>query len=266
MNDEQLSAEIKRAFGRFRAVPASVEELAADRTRTRRRFGRPALVRLSAGGMALAACLAIAAVVLQPFAPASQPASVFASWRQVPTSPDPAMAAWASSHCGDTHLPLIIQDQRGAASLFVFADGSQWVTCTVWTIDSSLGKGSFSSIGGPSQYSAGGKLELLTESQNWAVGGEGMDAIFGQAPGAATVTVVTADGVEVQASVKDGLFAAWWPVRAFHFPGEREIRSYAADGSRIGEQLLPQSSAAPWTPGGPTPTPADAQSPVPAEG
>ena len=256
MNDEQLTADIKRAFGRFRAVPASVEELAAERRPARRRFGRPALVRLSAGGMALAACLAVAVLVLQPFTPAGQPASVFASWRQVPTSPDPAMASWASSHCGNAHLPLIIQDQRGTASMFVFADGSHWVWCTVWTVDSAMAKLWGASIGGPGQYSPSGKVELLTESQNWAAGREGIDAILGQAPGAAEVRITTAEGVEIQASVKDGLFAAWWPVKAFYTPGLREIRSFAADGSQIGQQILPQSSAAPWTPGA-TPTPAE---------
>jgi hypothetical protein len=166
------------------------------------------------------------------------------------------MASWASSHCGDTHLPLIIQDQRGVASLFVFADGSHWVSCTVWAFDTPMVKGWASSVGGPAQYSSSGKLELLTESQNWAGGGEGINAVLGQAPGAAAVRIVTADGVEVQASVRDGLFAAWWPVKVFRFPGLRDIRSYAADGSQIGQQLL--SPGLPeLPPSGPPPTPAE---------
>ena len=260
MNDEQLTAEIKRAFGRYRAVPAGVEELAAERRPARRGFGRPAIRRLSAGGMALAACLALAALVLQPLAPASQPASVFASWRQVPTAPDPAMAAWASSHCTNTHLPLVIQDQRGSASLFVFADGANWVSCAVWTVDTPTDKGWFGSTG-TGRYSPGGKLALLTETQSWAVGGEGLDGVLGQAPGAAAVTVVTSAGVEVQASVRDGLFAAWWPVREFTSPGVREIRSYAAGGAEIGQQLIPQSSATPWMI--PTPEPSPSGPPIP---
>ncbi len=256
MNDEQLTTDVRRAFGRYRATPASIEDLAANRTRPRGWVGRPALVRLSAGGMVLAACLAIAALVLTPFAPVTKPASAFASWSRVPTSPDPAMAGWASSHCTDTHLPLLIQDQRGAASLFAFREGSNYLLCVVYTEDTPTAKGWTS-------YSSSSTLPNSDRSIEWTGFGGGagdqgsFDALIGRATGATSVVIVRADGVEIQASVRDGLFAAWWPLAPYWIdtPNIREIRSYGPDGTLIGDLQLPPSSATPYFFGTPPPSP-----------
>ena len=256
MNDDQLTAEIKRAFGRYRAAPESIEELASEPVRRPvRLFGRRTTIRLGAGVFALAAGLAIAALVLQPFAPAVQTPSAFASWQRVPTSPDPAMASWASSHCTDTHLPLLIQDQRGMASLFAFRQGTSYLLCVVYTVDTPTEKGWMS-------YSSSAALEDGQVIEWFGLGFEAGDqgaanAMIGRAAGATSVVIVRADGVEIQASVRDGLFAAWWPTQIYHIstPNPREIRAYGPDGKLVGDLQVPVSSETPYFNGPPLPAP-----------
>jgi hypothetical protein len=264
MNDELLTGEIGRVFGRYRATPVSVEDLAADRRPVRMAVRRPAILRFGVGGVFAAVCLAIVALVFQPFAPTSEPASVFASWRRVPTSPDPAMAGWASSHCTNTKLPLLVQDQRGTASLFVFREGASFVTCIAWTVNSSTEKGWFSAaISGTFDDSAQ-PIELSSELQADAASDDSVDAAVGQARGASSVVVVTRDGLEMQASVRDGVFAAWWPTHGLIANSNiREIRSYRIDGTLIGDLPIPQSSASPVVLGTPDSSPSGP--PLPAK-
>jgi hypothetical protein len=257
MNDDQLTAEIKRAFGRYRATPESLDELAAEPgPGPVRSFERRTTLRLGAGVFALAACLAIAALVLQPFAPAVQTPSAFASWQRVPTSPDPAMAGWASSHCSNTPLPLLIQDQRGMASLFAFREGTDYVLCVVYTMDTPTEKDWAS-------YSSSAALEDYGQVIEWfGLGFEAGDqsvanAMIGRATGATSVVIVRQDGVEIQASVRDGLFAAWWPTSNYYIgtPNPREIRAYGPDGSLVGDLQVPVSSETPYFIGTPPPAP-----------
>jgi hypothetical protein len=256
MNDDQLTAEIKRAFGRYRAAPESFEELASEPSRRPvRLFGGRTNLRLGAGVFALAAGLAIAAMVLQPFAPAVQTPSAFASWQRVPTSPDPAMAGWASSHCTNTQLPLLIQDQRGMASLFAFREGTNYLLCVVYTVETPTKKGWMS-------YSSSAALEdghaIEWFGLGFAAGDQGAaNAMIGRATGATSVVIVRADGVEIQASVRDGLFAAWWPTSNNHIgtPNPREIRAYGPDGSLVGDMQVPVSSETPYFVGTPPPAP-----------
>jgi len=257
MNDDQLTAEIKRTFGRYRATPESIEELATQPIRRPARLlGRPATLRLGAGVFALAACLAIAALVLQPFAPATQIPSAFASWQRVPTSPDPAMAGWASSHCTNTQLPLLIQDQRGLASLFAFREGTSYLLCVVYTVDTPTEKGwmSFSSTADLGDY--GQAIEW--SGIGFGGGDQGSaNAMIGRATGATSVVIVRADGVEIRASVRDGLFAAWWPTPIYHIgtPNPREIRAYGPGGNLVGDLAIPVSSETPYFIGTPPPSP-----------
>jgi hypothetical protein len=247
MNDELLSAEIKRVFERYRAAPASLEDL-ADRGRSPSWFRRPAALRLGAGGMAVAACLAIVALVLQPFAPTPQSASVFASWQRVPTSPDPAMATWASSHCTNTQLPLLIQDQRGSASLFVFQKGSAFLDCVVWTVDTPTEKGWVSGASSGEFDDSAGPVVLGSEMGIGVAEGSSIQTAVGRAAGATSVVVVTTDGVEVQASVRNGFFAAWWPTTCMPADSVRAVRAYGRDGSLLGELQAPASTAPPCKP------------------
>jgi hypothetical protein len=173
------------------------------------------------------------------------------------------MADWASSQCTNTRLPLLVQDQRGTASLFVFRQGTSFVTCIVWTVDSPTEKGWFSAaISGTFDDSAQ-PLELSSELQAAASSNDSVDAAVGQARGASSVVVVTRDGLEIQASVRDGVFAAWWPTHGLLTNSTiREIRSYRMDGTLIGNLPIPQSSASPVMLG--TPEPSTNGPPLPA--
>ena len=263
MNDELLTEEIKRVFGRYRATPVSAGDLAVDHRPARRGLVRPAILRLGASGVFVAVCLATVALVFQPFAPTSEPASVFASWRRVPTSPDPAMAGWASSHCTNTKLPLLVQDQRGSASLFVFREGTSFVTCVVWTVDSSTEKGWFSAACSGTFDDSAQPIELSSELQAEAAYDDSVNAAVGQARGASSVVIVTRDGLEIEASVRDGVFAAWWPTHGLIANSNiREIRSYRMDGTLIGDLPVPQSSTSPVMLGTPEPSPSGPPIPV----
>jgi hypothetical protein len=254
MNDVQLGTEIRRVFERYRATPAAKFPAPLPIER-RRLFRQPALVRLSAGGVLLAACLAAAALILQPFSPARQPVSVFASWRSVPTSPDPAMAAWASSHCTNTALPLLIQDQRGAASFFVFQRGTTFLDCIVWTVDkpneSGWYSGSFTGEFNPSTA----PVDLWSNLRTEAADQGSVESAVGSAPGAASVIIVTEDGRRIQTSLLDGTFAAWWPTTDIRAHSLREIDAYRSDGILLGRLDFPASSASPGVSAPPDPMP-----------
>jgi hypothetical protein len=253
MNDEQLGTDIKRVFDRYRATSAA--DFAATHPSERPAgFRRPALARLSAGGVLLAAVLATAALILQPFAPASRPASVFASWSDVPTSPDPAMADWASSHCyGAEHPllehPLLLQDQRGRASYFVFGEGSDLSTCMVW-----IGTDGWTSFVWPSPLQGSDPLIQVSPESRAYIGIDSIDGIVGRAPGAAAVVIYTPQGQTIHASVRDGLFAAWWwwPMSLNKGAMLREIRAYGPDGRLVADWLAPPTSPSPRVSGAPT--------------
>jgi hypothetical protein len=245
MNDEELIAGARRAFERYHA------NIAAQpwRRRTGPETATPGRVKggrrirsLAARGLALAA---IGSLLVGAFiwvqAPTGTASSVFASWQRVPTAADPFLLQWALQNCPITGVPgthpttLVLQDQRGKAAYFVFADGDDFSTC--------LGA---DPRGGGGMAKGGGSFTHPGDPIEWAGGIQGWDDqawidVVGRAPGAARVEIVRTDGVVVEASVHSPLFAAWWPGRAW----VTEIRALGADGQVLAS--LKSFPPAHWT-------------------
>jgi hypothetical protein len=172
------------------------------------------------------------------------------------------VAAWASTHCTNTALPLFIQDQRGAASFFVFQRSTTFLACIVWTVDrpneSGWVSGSFTGDFNPSTSPVDLWSNLLTEAADQG----SVESAVGSAPGAASVIIVTEDGRRIQASLRDGTFAAWWPTKDIGVRSLREIDAYRSDGILLGRLDFPASSASPRVPATPDSMPSGP--PIPA--
>ena len=242
MNDEQLVTDIRRAFGRYHSEAQPIESPAgaaaavaptpmAGTLRTPLLARRRLLGGLSFAGVAAAVALAVAFAL--GIAPAGRPPqSVWAAWQSVPTVPDETLREAAPNRCAQQlhiqpadqfagsslsygDLKLIAQDQRGPAAMFMFARGTDLWACMVWP----NAYGTYDAMG----------LGLASEAHplpchlEWMVEGGAVQArgtptdtdpllvtIFGRTD-ADTVLVHKSDGTQVQATVSDGVFVAWWP-------------------------------------------------------
>jgi hypothetical protein len=229
MNDQELMSQIRRVFERYHVSPG-IEPWLREIDRTTAASNHAARRHIqsrAARGLALAALgslLAGAFIWLQ--APTGTASSVFASWQRVPSAPDPSLLQWALQNCPITGAlqtyptTLALQDQRGKAAFFMFAQGDDFSTCLG---ADPQGRGGISKSGG-SFIHPGDPIEWSGGIQAWD-GQSWIDAV-GRAPGATAVEIVRTDGVVVEASVSGQLFAAWWPGSAWI----TEIRALGANG------------------------------------
>ena len=235
MNDEELIAGVRHAFERYHAS-IGAQPLAGRMDRESAVLDRAAGVRrkrsVAARGLALAALASLlAGALIWVQAPSGTASSVFASWQRVPTAADPSLLQWALQNCPITGAPrtypntLVLQDQRGKAAFFVFAQGNDFSTCLGADPQGRGGMfksgGSFTHPGDPIEWSGG--------IQGWGPPDESWIDVVGRAPGADRVEIVRTDGVVVEASVHSPIFAAWWPGKA----RIAEIRALGADGQVV---------------------------------
>lgn len=251
MNDDQLADGIRRAFGRYRAVPRPLDELApaAGAARpspllTRRRaFGGLSLV-----GMGAAVVLAVVLTLGQ--APAGQGPSVWAGWQPVPTKPDQAMREQARSMCfskatvntvipGSSltygELPLLVQDQRGSVALFFFGRDTAAAGCAMWRDEHGGFESTVAAMSWP--YT---RLMDKVDTVGWMIFGVGRPGDSAQITdlvgrtSAARVVILRDDGRTVEATVQDGFFAAWWPGKAQAI----RVTAYDGEGAEVGLQTF----------------------------
>jgi hypothetical protein len=232
MNDEQLTADIRRAFGRYRVDPQPIEAAEAAAGTYPLLSRRRALGGLSLAGVGLAAVLALTFAF--GLGPAGQPPSVWAAWQPTPSKPDSQMRDVAREECGShwpagqpipgssvglEQLPMLVQDQRGAIALFIFGsatDGTTVADCLLWHGPNGwtvLGIGSMAwpadfprtdlDLMGTGSYDVSAPLVRAGDATH-------VSEVFGRTAGS-RVVVNRADGVRVEATVQDGLFVAWWP-------------------------------------------------------
>ncbi len=183
---------------------------------------------------------AIAAVVLVG---GSQPA--FAGWTAAPTTPSTAQSATASDSCATSlaNAPTlagvassswqpVITDVRGPFTIVLYASGDSAATCftgpgftvvnrrsanAAMASVSSTGQSSGTpggTISGSTRLSvlSGGDIDQLTVANLVSSADGAYTLVDGQVDSSVTgVTLVEADGSQVQASVEDGWLLAWWP-------------------------------------------------------
>jgi hypothetical protein len=202
--DGSVEDRIREAFSDLElGLPIeAVISTAGARDRLRRR-----LMGLAAAGMAGAIFLVIALPL------GSAPAY---GWTPETSSPDPQVVAGIRGWCtppGDTGLgplpPTVLVDQRGTAAAAYFGDESRAWVCFVhfdganWTTDGTAG--------------SGGPLDpfLPPVSLDSVMAWRGLIDVTGVrgrvSEAVVSVRVIRADGEELEASVQDGIYLAWWP-------------------------------------------------------
>jgi hypothetical protein len=207
MND-QLESDLRAAFrARAAEVPvAAIGRLTGIDYRPRTRGLRPPV---AVGALASAAAAGALAVIISLSAGAS---NAFAGWTARPTAAAPGQleAAQASCQAGQSPiagLPLKLADTRGPFTFSIYADENSSATCI---------KGpSFTAISGSMSSSAvtvpDGRI-LLSSSHATSRSGAAYSLAEGRTgAGVSGVTLTLDDGTNVQATVGNGWFVAWWP-------------------------------------------------------
>jgi len=237
--EDNFETQLRQAL---RAKASGVPEAAVERVRRASYSPRTVSPRLAAsaiGGVALGAGATVTAVVLTSATPA------FAGWAPAPTSAASAQTSGAATTCeaqlgslpGGTPAADWSQaatDVRGPYTLFVYEDGSALATClagpSLTSTSESLGKGRFTEVGGavgaPGAHATGtygGSVGMLSGQGSGDIERYSVQHLDTSSQGPYTVidgelasdvsslTLVRSDGVDVQASVNDGWFLAWWP-------------------------------------------------------
>jgi hypothetical protein len=208
MND-QLESDLREALGaRAAQVPAAAAvRLTRLDYRPRTRRMRPPV---AIGAVAsLAAAAGVLAVVISLGAGAS---NAFAGWTPKPTKPAPGQLAEAAAACQRSQssvagLPLALADTRGPFTFAVYANSQSTATCIKGPSFVSLSE---SQASRPVVVPDG--QVLLSGAHDSERGGHAFGFAFGRTgAGVSAVTLVLDDGTNVQATVTNGWFVAWWP-------------------------------------------------------
>jgi len=210
-----------------RDVQAAASEAASAAVRTpriRSRWAWPAL------GAAVTA-----GVITVAFLPGRGQASPAASWTPIPTPLSATAAASAERQCQakllTQHWPMsitgiaaVLAEQRGVLTAVLFSGTGRYGMCVGDPADPI-----FLGIGEMGAFSAPQDL-LLDGDPGQLNGSTAFRLAYGQvAPSVRTVEIETADGRQVQATVADGRFFAWWPSGA----DPVTITAYGANGLAI---------------------------------
>jgi hypothetical protein len=208
MND-QLESDLRAALhARAGQVPAAtVGRLTGIDYRPRTRGLRPPL---AIGALASAAAGAGALAVI--FSLGAGASNAFAGWTPRPTPAAPGQIEGARASCEASQspiagLPLKLADTRGPFTFSIYADDNSSATC----------------IEGPSFTAVSGSMSsypvavpsghiLLSSSRATDRSGEPYSLAEGRTgAGVSGVTLTLDDGTNVQATVGNGWFVAWWP-------------------------------------------------------
>lgn len=224
---DQLESELRSALrSRADELPAGAgARLRAQDYRPRTRDLRPPV----AAGVLATAATAAAAVALIDLGPQTAPA--FAGWTSAPTHASPAQVADAKGACGSQvssfstgsekamkaahirNLPTISQmtpvltDTRGPFTFVIYsgANGANG-TCISGPNFTSMSTRS-GTIGGPPAGKIVGSFEAHTQHA-----GDAYSFAEGHAgDGVTAATLILSDGSQVQTTIQNGWFVAWWP-------------------------------------------------------
>jgi hypothetical protein len=230
MNIDQLEDDLRAALAaRADEVPAgATARVRGHHYRPRTRSLRPPV---AVGGVTVAAATG-AAVWL--FALSPQTPSAFAGWTATPGTAAPGQVSGAESKCQDRvaslptgpasangsaptgsapslgQLQPVLADTRGPFTWVILAnsDVSSYASCITGP---SLTAVSANGSSTPLSASAG-QVKLSLSSETRTPGGDSYSFAEGRAgSGVTAATLVLADGTDVQATLQNGWFAAWWP-------------------------------------------------------
>jgi hypothetical protein len=216
----------RRAEARLQQILATDPRPSANGPRARRRRTRASWIALPLAG---AAVVAGVTVVSGP----GDPDPAYASWTPEPTSLSAEEKEIAGGACIDRwwqeDLPsprLVLAERRGEWVGVVYADAAPAVTmCLMYLPEGSsrprnvhAGRsGGQGAIPVEGEFTDGA-MSQITDPGLLGIGAADRTVSFDVGdvgPDVEAVTITTADGEEVDATVENGRFVAWWPGRAF---------------------------------------------------
>jgi hypothetical protein len=241
----ELETQLRAALAeRARSVPAHAEaKLRQIDYRPRAGALQPRVALATGAGLAATGGAVVALVGLGA---GTSPA--FAGWTATPTPPANGQTTDAQEHCvsqltgapgARSNIPTsgwrpVLTDTRGPFTLMILHSGAASATCfdgpSFTTVAANNAQGSSggaehvlsgSSTGTGAQGSTSvmglggngsGPIGGATQSHLVVSGGQPYTFVQGQVvTGVTDVTLARSDGSDVQATVADGSFAAWWP-------------------------------------------------------
>ncbi len=173
-----------------------------------------------------AAAIVVFAAATFTFLPLGTSQPAIAGWGPEPSEPRPALLDAAATECpppleaepGEQLFsfmaadPTIVgTDVRGNAAAVVFADDAQYYACNLVEVD---GAWLFSS--GIQGVNSGVSATIDAHSEHsWVYGEMTLTTVVGFIDEPVDrVSVELADGTQLDASVGDGVFIAWWPTQS----------------------------------------------------
>lgn len=148
--------------------------------------------------------------------PSASTPSAFAAWTPTPRVLTPSDTTAIAASCQDGTQPLppaAISDARGAFAFTLFTDGTRALSCGRYHHDGSWREGGSSSSAQVTQRQQvlDGAPVSLEEAGDLTIGDDHAASVWGWTSTRVTRIVVTADGHTTQATIHNGVFAAWWP-------------------------------------------------------
>lgn len=210
---------------------------------------QPVSRRLALRGVGALAGVGAATTVALVAIAGTGAANAFAGWTATPTRPASGETASALAQCtsrlagsggGQSGVPAggwqpVLTDTRGPFTSMILQSGAATATCltgpSFTTTEANATEGGASqhvlsngsaSAGAPPAVSimglggsGSGPIEQASQSQLTTTGGQPYTFVQGQvAADVSGVTLLLSDASNVQATVADGSFVAWWPGRA----------------------------------------------------
>jgi hypothetical protein len=183
-----------------------------------RRLKRPALLAVAA--------VVVGAVALAVDLTGSGAPSAFAAWTATTTTPPASQLASADASCSRFYGPLIkkvsppdipsslppltLTDSRGPFELLLYSDPSWFFAC-FWGHGSAI---SLAWNGGPEAPASPHSIGVPQVPFDRNADGSGYTMAYGYVGAQVkAVTLHLTDGTNVEATVQNGFYAAWWPVR-----------------------------------------------------
>ena len=234
---EHLQTRIRQTYDHIH-LSTHTEDVVRRGTTLRRR--RQMATYLAAVGVT-AGAVTLAATVL----PGGQP-SAFASWQAHPTAVPAAQSAAAVAACRDqlstaASLPAKVVEGRGTFTFTVLTDGTRAADCLLLDENGRWRQGGGS---GPSQVTRRsavntGEKPLAVESAgSLTIEGDNHAAdVWGWVGRQVTAVRIASGGGEIDATVSDGVFAAWWPTAADGVPS-MTIVGYDRRGHKVGSAAV----------------------------
>ena len=252
VSDDDFAPSFEDLWRRFESTTVPQRQSRRRLPRTTATGRRLRLARWATVG---AAAVAAVVAVLVVGTTGRGPTSAFAGWSASPTAPASGQLQAAEAACGQrspalSSLTPTVADTRGPFSLLLYAVNNASSVCVTGLPTGTLigetsggGTANATAVAADAIEPAAGQLGVMVAD------GQAFRFLTGQAGANVTgVTLALDDGSNVQATVANGWFAAWWPGTQ----GVPSAEVTTASGTTTQQVNMPAWRQPSNLPGGPT--------------